>query len=100
MARKAVVKDPEAETTGIKKRPGRQPMTAEEKEAAARVRAEEKERAANLKPEIVVQYQGSEIDMATLVEAAKADLREKTYSRHSVEIVCQARRTHGLLRDQ
>lgn len=77
MARKTVVKSPEAETTGIKKRPGRQPMTAEEKEAAARVRAEEKERAANLKPEIVVQYQGSEIDMATLVEAAKADFHKE-----------------------
>lgn len=52
-------------------------MTDEEKEKAAKVRAEEKEQAENLKPEIVVQYQGGEIDMAVLVEAAKADFHEK-----------------------
>lgn len=73
MARKAVRKASKTEETGVKRKPGRQPMTAEEKEAAAKVRAEEKERAANLKPEIVLQYQGGEVDMAALVEAAKAD---------------------------
>ena len=36
-----------------------------------------KERAENLKPEIVVQYQSSEIDMATLVESAKADFHKE-----------------------
>lgn len=59
-----------------KRRPGRQPMTAEEKEAAAKARAAEKEKAENLKPELLVQYQGSEVDMASLVEAAKADFHK------------------------
>lgn len=70
MTRKAATKSGESNT---KRKPGRQPMTAEEKAMAAKVRAEEKEKATKLKPEIVVQYQGGEIDMATLVEAAKAD---------------------------
>lgn len=56
-----------------KKKPGRQPMTAEEKAAAAKLRAAAKEKAANMKPEFVLQYQGIETDMAALAEAAKAD---------------------------
>ena len=77
MARRQTAKVPKAEENSIKRKPGRQPMTDEEKEAAAKVRAEEKERAENLKPEIVVQYQGGEIDMAALVEAAKADFHKE-----------------------
>lgn len=77
MARKHTAKAPKAEETSIKRKPGRQPMTDEEKEAAAKVRAEEKERAENLKPEIVVQYRGGEMDMAALVEAAKADFHKE-----------------------
>ena len=77
MARKQAAKAPKAEETSIKRKPGRQPMTDEEKETAAKVRAEEKERAENLKPEIVVQYQGGEIDMAALVESAKADFHKE-----------------------
>lgn len=73
-------KDMEQITTStsekIKKKPGRQPMTAEEKEAAAKARAAEKEKANNLKPELFVQYQGGEVDMAVLVEAAKADFHQ------------------------
>ena len=60
----------------IRRKPGRQPMTAEEKEAAAKARAAEKEKADNLKPELFVQYQGGEVDMAALVEAAKADFHQ------------------------
>ena len=56
-----------------KKRPGRRPMTAEEKEAAAKLRAAEKEKAGNLKPELMMQYQGAEVALADLIEAAKAD---------------------------
>ena len=56
-----------------KRRGGRKPMTAEQKEAAAKARAEEKAKADNLKPECIIQYQGSDIALATLVEAAKAD---------------------------
>ena len=51
-------------------------MTAEEKEAAAKARAAEKEKAAHLKPELVVQYQGGEVNMDALVEAAKADFHQ------------------------
>lgn len=56
-----------------KKKPGRKPMTPEEKKSAAKVRAVEKEKAANLKPELFIQYQGEEIDLSALIEAAKAD---------------------------
>lgn len=77
MARRQTAKVPKAEENSIKRKPGRQPMTDEGKEAAAKVRAEDKERAENLKPEIVVQYQGGEIDMAALVEAAKADFHKE-----------------------
>ena len=58
-----------------KKRPGRKPMTPEEKAAAAEARAAEKAKADNLKPECIIQYQGSDIVLDTLVDAAKADFR-------------------------
>ncbi|MCH5260773.1 MAG: hypothetical protein J1F18_13505 [Lachnospiraceae bacterium] len=60
-------------TAQEKKRPGRKPMTPEEKAAASAARAAEKAKADNLKPEIIVQYQGSDIALDTLVDAAKAD---------------------------
>ena len=59
------------------KKPGRQPMTAEEREAAAKLRAAEKEKADNLKPVLILQYQGADVDMAALAEAAKADFRSQ-----------------------
>lgn len=62
---------------GAKKRPGRKPMSPEEKAMAAAARAEEKAKADNLKPELVMQYQGTEIDLETLVGAAKADFHTK-----------------------
>ena len=58
-----------------KKRPGRKPMTPEEKAAAAAARAEEKSKAKNLTPELFIQYQGDQTDVNALVEAAKADFR-------------------------
>lgn len=58
-----------------KRKPGRRPMTPEEKDAAAKLRAAEKEKAANLKPELWIQFQESEVNPADLVEAAKADFR-------------------------
>ena len=58
-----------------KRRGGRKPMTPEQKAAAAEIRAAEKAKADNLKPEIVVQYQGSDIALDALVDAAKADFR-------------------------
>jgi len=59
-----------------KKRPGRKPMTPEEKAAAAQIRAEEKTKADQLKPEFFVQYQGKEFDMGELAKAAKADFHQ------------------------
>ncbi len=59
-----------------KKRGGRKPMTAEEKAAAAKARAESKAKADGLKPTVIVQFQGAEVDLDTLVEAAKADFRQ------------------------
>ena len=56
-----------------KRRGGRRPMTAEEKEAAAQVRAAEKAKADNLKPTYVLQYQETEISLDDLAEAAKAE---------------------------
>ena len=55
-----------------KRRGGRRPMTAEEKEAAAQIRIAEKAKADNLKPTYVLQYQGSDIALDDLAEAAKA----------------------------
>lgn len=59
-----------------KKRGGRKPMTAEEKAAAAKARAESKAKADSLKPTVIVQFQGTDVDLDTLVEAAKADFRQ------------------------
>ena len=58
-----------------KKKPGRKPMTPEEKALAAKARAAEKEKADSLKPELFMQYQGGEIDISVLAESAKADFR-------------------------
>ena len=51
-------------------------MTAEEKVAAAKARAESKAKADNLKPTVIVQFQDTEVDLDTLVEAAKADFHQ------------------------
>lgn len=51
-------------------------MAAEEKAAAAKSRAQNKAKADSLKPTVIVQFQGSEVDLDTLVEAAKADFRQ------------------------
>lgn len=59
-----------------KKKPGRKPMSAEEKAAAAKARAAEKAKADSLKPEVFVQFQESETTVDALVEAAKADFRK------------------------
>ena len=55
-----------------KRRGGRKPMTAEEREAAAQARAAKKARADNLKPSYTLQYQEGEISLDDLAEAAKA----------------------------
>ena len=60
----------------FKRKPGRRPMTAEEKETAAKARAEEIEKAKNLRPELFLQYQDSSLDLTDLVEVVKADFRK------------------------
>ncbi len=52
-------------------------MTVDEKAAAAKARADVKAKADSLKPVVVVQFQGSDIDLSDLVEAAKADFRKE-----------------------
>lgn len=59
-----------------KRRGGRKPMTPEQKAAAAEARAAEKAKADNLKPEFIIQYQGTDTDLSELAEAAKADFRQ------------------------
>ncbi len=76
MAKKAADKIQKTDEIEVKKKPGKPPMTPEEKEAAAKARAAEKEKAANLKPELLIQYQGAETDIAALVEAVKADFHQ------------------------
>ena len=65
-----------AEKSKPRKKPGRQPMTPEEKAAAAKARAEEKAKADNLKPEVFVQFQEGEVSIDDLAEAAKADFHK------------------------
>ena len=59
-----------------KKKGGRKPMTPEEKAVAAKMRAENKAKADELKPTVIVQFQDTEVDLNTLVDAAKADFRQ------------------------
>lgn len=73
---KETKKDKSLAAETVKKKPGRRPMTAEEKAAAAKARAEEKAKADSLKPEVFVQFQESETTIDALVEAAKADFRK------------------------
>lgn len=73
MRKKLAVEEP-AEPKA-KRKPGRPPMSVKEKAAAVKLRAVEKKKAENLEPVLLVQYQGLEVNMADLVEAAKADFR-------------------------
>ena len=68
----ATTAEPEA-----KKKGGRKPMTAAERAGAAKARAESKVKADSLKPTVIMQFQGAEVDLDALVEAAKADFRQE-----------------------
>lgn len=59
-----------------KRKPGRQPMTPEQKAAAAKLRAAEREKAENMRPELFLQFQENDVNIADLVEAAKADFHK------------------------
>lgn len=67
---------PEATGSETRRKPGRRPMTAEQKEAAAKIKAAEKEKADNLKPEVYMQFRGSDISMDALAVAAKDDFHK------------------------
>ena len=71
MRKKAAEQVTVADTAEVKAKGGRKAMSPEEKEAAAKARALEKEKAQNMRPEIFVQYQGGEISVDALTEAAK-----------------------------
>ena len=55
----------------------RKPVSKELKQTAAKARAEVAEKAANLKPLVYVQYQGAEIEVGALLEAAKEDFHSE-----------------------
>lgn len=63
-----------AETPVERKKPGRKPMTEEQKAEAKRLRDEAK--AQNVKATVYVQYAGVEAEVNALTEAAKADFKE------------------------
>ena len=69
--KESVKKTAPADQSAGQKKAGRKPMTAEEKEAAAKLRAAEKEKADKLTAKVFLQYQGEEVDVSALVEAAK-----------------------------
>ena len=58
-----------------KRRGGRKLMTPEQKAEAAKAREEEKRKADNLVPAVIIQYQNSETNITTLIDAAKEDFR-------------------------
>lgn len=60
-----------------KPRKPRRKMTPEEKEEAARKRAERKAQAESMKPAVYVQYEGAEVLIDDLIEAATANFRKE-----------------------
>ena len=69
--------EPVEEKAEAPKKRSRKPMSKEQKQAMTKARAEAAEKAANLKPSVYVQYQGSEIEVGTLLEAVKADFHSE-----------------------
>ena len=73
------------------RRRGRKPMTQKQKDAMARGRAEKKKQAENMKPEVYVQYQDGEGDVAAIIAAAR-----EADAHHRYEGVYQAGGTRRL----
>lgn len=71
--RKAI---PEATAAPERKKPGPKPLTEAQKKERARQRAEEIKKADNMIPAMILQYQGSDVDLQALVEQAKAIFKE------------------------
>ena len=76
MAQKKEATTSAAAEPEVKKKSGRKPMTPAEKEASRKAREQAKTMAANLKPEFIVQYQGTDTDLTALAEAVKADFKQ------------------------
>lgn len=68
MRKKSTDRKP-AEVTTSKAKPGKKSTSPEEKATAAK--------ANNLQPEIVLQYQGAEVKMTTLADAAQANFHKE-----------------------
>lgn len=76
-AAKPAAKKAEAAKVTEAKRPGRKPMTEQEKAEAKKERDAKKAAAANMKPKFVLQFQGQDADLEQLAEAAAADFKAK-----------------------
>ena len=68
MRKKSTDRKP-AEVTASKAKPGKKSTSPEGNAAAAKVN--------NLQPEIVLQYQGAEVNMTTLADTAQADFHKE-----------------------
>lgn len=68
MRKKSTDRKP-AEVTASKAKPGKKSTSPEEKATVAK--------ADNLQPKLVLQYQGAEVDMTTLADAAQADFHKE-----------------------
>lgn len=75
MPRKKDKKLPEANMSTERKRPGRKPMTEEQKAEARKQREALKAAAANAKTTVYIQYKGMEDGVDDIIEAARADYR-------------------------
>lgn len=71
-----VEEEPVAAPVKVEKEPVAAPAKAEKKPAAKPRAAKAKAKTEVLKPVVMVQFQGSEVDLDALVEAAKADFRQ------------------------
>lgn len=83
-----------------KKRPGRKAMTPDEKEAVSKARAVKKKQADRMKPEIILQFHGTDIsmdDLAVDVIAAKGlCFRQLFLQRLDVVLVQHTAETAGV----
>ena len=59
-----------------KKKDGRPKWTAEQRQAAATAQADRKKKAESMKPELIIQYDGSEAKTADIEAAVIADFRQ------------------------
>ena len=58
-----------------RRRPGRKPMSPEQKAAMARGRAEKKRQAENMTPAVYVQYQDGECEISAIIASVREQFR-------------------------